>query len=95
LADHARSIAELPVEAAPLSVIGKRVAASVRAAMKGQPHDAVLDAVRRAIGDGVFLFTLALPVNTETLEFAKVEGLLDTMRASWSVEQRYQGGGAC
>jgi hypothetical protein len=75
LADHARSIAELPVEAAPLSVIGERVEASVRASMKGQPHDAVLDAVRRAIGDGVFLFALALLVNTETLEFAKVEGL--------------------
>ena len=40
LVDHARSIAELPVEAAPLSVIGQRVETSVRASMKGQPFEA-------------------------------------------------------
>jgi len=58
LVDHARSIAELPVEAAPISVIGRRVEAAVRAEMKGQPRDAIETAVRRAIGDAVFLFTL-------------------------------------
>ena len=73
--DHARSIAELPVEAAPLSVIGQRVEASVRASMKGQPQDDVRDAVRRAVGDGAFLFTLVLQINVQALEFAKVEGL--------------------
>lgn len=75
LTDHARSIAALPVEAAPLSVIGERVETSVRASMKGQPPEAVQDAVRRAIGDGVFLFTLVLQINGETLEIAKLEGL--------------------
>jgi hypothetical protein len=75
LTDHVRAIAERPVEAAPLSVIGERVEASVRASMKGPPRDAVDEAVRRAIGDAVFLFTLALLINTETIEFSKVEGL--------------------
>ena len=57
LVDHARSIAELPVEAAPLSVIGQRVETSVRASMKGQPFEAIREAVRRGIGDGAFLFS--------------------------------------
>jgi hypothetical protein len=73
--DHARAIARLPVEAAPLSVIGDRIEASVRASMKGQPHDAVRDAVRRGVGDGAFLFSLALLLNVEALEFARLEGL--------------------
>jgi hypothetical protein len=75
LVDHARSIAELPVEAAPLSVIGERVEAAVRASMKGQPRDDVWKAVRRAVGDGVFLFTLVFQLNGQALEIAKVEGL--------------------
>ena len=78
LVDHVRSIAALPVEAAPLSVIGERVEAAVRASMKGQPRDAIETAVRRAVGDGVFLFALALGLNVEALEIAKVEGLRAT-----------------
>jgi hypothetical protein len=75
LENHVRSIVALPVEAAPLSVIGERVDVAVRASMKGQPHEAIEDAVRRAIRDGVFLFTLVIVINTEALEIAKVEGL--------------------
>jgi hypothetical protein len=75
LVDHARSIAELPAEAAPLSVIGKRVEAAVRADRKGEPRDAIETAVRRAIRDGVFLFTLAIELNAEALDVARVEGL--------------------
>lgn len=75
LVDHARSIAELPVEAAPLSVIGQRVEAAVHASMKGQPRDAVWEAVRRAVGDGAFLFCLVFQLNSQALEIAKVEGL--------------------
>jgi hypothetical protein len=44
LVDHARSIVELPVEAAPLGVIGARIEAAVRAAMKGQPSGTRSDA---------------------------------------------------
>ena len=75
LVDHARSIAELPVEAAPLSVIGQRVETSVRASMKGQPFEAIREAVRRAIGDGAFLFSLVMQINGQALEIANVEGL--------------------
>jgi hypothetical protein len=78
LVDHARSIVELPVEAAPLSVIGDRVEAAVRASMQGQPRDAVWEAVRRSVGDGVFLFTLAIGLNVVTLEMARLEGLRAT-----------------
>ena len=52
LFDHVRSIAEIPVEAAPLSVIGARIESATRDAMRGQPRDAVETAVgliRRAI----------------------------------------------
>ncbi len=83
LEDHVRSIVELPVEAAPLSVIGARIEAAVRASMKGQPRDAVWEAVRRAVGDGVFLFSLALQLNVVALEIAKVEGLRATAVFFW------------
>ncbi len=83
LVDHARSIAELPVEAAPLSVIGARVEAATRDAMKGQPRDGIETAVRRAVGDGVFLFTLALGLNVVALEIARVEGLRATAVFYW------------
>jgi hypothetical protein len=83
LEDHVRSIVELPVEAAPLSVIGERVEAAVRGSMKGQPRDAIETAVRGAVGDGVFLFSLALTLNVVALEIAKVEGLRATAVFFW------------
>lgn len=83
LEDHVRSIAKLPVEAAPLSVIGARVEAAVRASMTGQPRDAVWEAVRRAASDGVFLFSLALGLNVVAFEMARVEGLRATATFFW------------
>ena len=83
LVEHARSIAELPVEAAPLSVIGARVEAAVRASLTGQPRDAVWEAVRRAVGDGVFLFTLVFGLNGQALEIARVEGLRAAATFYW------------
>ena len=83
LEDHVRSIVELPVEAAPLSVIGDRVEAAVRASMKGQPREAIETAVRRAIRDGVFLFTLAIGLNVVALEMARLEGLRATATFYW------------
>jgi hypothetical protein len=83
LEDHVRSIAGLPVEAAPLSVIGNRVEAAVRADTKGQPRDAVETAVRRAVGDAVFLFSLALQLNVVALEMARLEGLRATAVFYW------------
>jgi hypothetical protein len=83
LEDHVRSIAELPVEAAPLSVIGNRVEAATRDVMKGQPRDAVETAVRRAVGDAVFLFSLALGLNVVALEVARLESLRATATFYW------------
>jgi len=83
LVDHVRSIAELPVEAAPLSVIGERVETAVRASLKGQPRDAIETAARRAVGDGVFLFTLALGLNVVALEVARLEGLRAAAAFYW------------
>jgi hypothetical protein len=83
LEDHVRSIVDLPVEAAPLSVIGDRVEAAVRQDMKGQARDAIEAAARRAVGDAVFLFTLAIVLNTEALETARVEGLRATAVFFW------------
>jgi hypothetical protein len=72
---YARAIAAVPVEAAPLSRIGSEVEASVRAASKGLPRDEVEQAVRRAVGDGVFRYILFLRLNTSALEIADHEGL--------------------
>lgn len=83
LVDHVRSIVELPVEAAPPSVIGDRVEAAVRHDMKGQPRDAIGAAVRRAFRDGVFLFTLVIVINAEALEVARIEGLRATAVFFW------------
>lgn len=80
---HARSIVSLPVEAAPLSLIGDRVEAAVRISMKGRPPDEMWDAVRRSVGDAAFLFSLVLQVNAQAVEMAKVEGLRATAAFFW------------
>lgn len=64
-----------PVEAAPLSVIGTRVVAAVRAERKGQPRDEVERAVRRAQGDAVFLFCLVVVLNGHALEVSRFKGV--------------------
>jgi hypothetical protein len=66
-----------------LSVIGNRVEAATRDVMKGQPRDAVETAVRRAVGDAVFLFSLALQLNVVALEMARLEGLRATAVFYW------------
>ena len=64
-----------PIEAAPMSVIARRVDAAVREDMKGQPREAIEDAVYRATGDALFLFCLIFQVNIDAIEMARVEGL--------------------
>ncbi len=66
-----------------MSVIGDRIEAAMRDAMKGQPRDAVEAAARRAVGDGVFLFTLTIVLNAEAQEIARVEGLRATAVVFW------------
>jgi len=80
---QARSIADQPVEAAPLSVIGARVVASVREAMKGQPRADIERVALRRQGDAVFLFCLVLILNIQAHETARVEGLRATATFYW------------
>jgi hypothetical protein len=81
--DQARSIADLPVEAAPLSVISARVVTAVRETMKGRPRDDVERAARQAEGDAVFLFSLVLRLNREVFEVTQMEGLRATATFLW------------
>ena len=73
--DQARAIAGVPVEAAPLSVIGARVVAAVRAERKGQRRDEIERAALRAQGDAVLLFCLVVGLNRRAFEVAELEGL--------------------
>ena len=72
---YARSLVDVPVEAAPLSRLGAHAETSVRARMKGQPREKVDAAVRRAVGDAVFRYVLFLRLNTSALEMSEREGL--------------------
>ncbi len=83
LVAHVQSFLDLPVEAAPLSVIGARVVAAVRAALKGQPRDRVETAALRAQGDAVFLFCLVVGLNRQALEVAQLEGLRASATFFW------------
>ena len=81
-------------------MIGDRVEAAVRDAMKGQPRDAIEAAVRRAVGDGVFLFSLALGLNVVALEMRQAGGparhrrlLLDGLPAGWTARRGPSAGG--
>jgi hypothetical protein len=80
---YARAIAEVPVEAAPLSRIGTEIEASVRSSLKGRPPDEVGQAVWRAIGDAVFRYILFLRLNTSALELADHEGLRAAAAFYW------------
>ena len=79
----ARSIADQPVEAAPLSVIGARVLAFVRETMKGQPRAEIDQIARRRQGDAVFLFCLVLILNDHAFEVARFNGLWAAAVAFW------------
>ena len=83
ITDHARAIADQPVEAAPLSVIGARVVAAVRAELKGHPHEAVERAALRAQGDAVFLFCLVMILNTRAFEVVRFEGICTAAAFFW------------
>jgi hypothetical protein len=73
--DYSRHVAEVPIEAAPMSIAARRVDAAVREDMKGKPRDAIEDAVYRATGDALFLFCLVFQVNIEVVQTADVEAL--------------------
>ena len=75
LVEYSRSIVDLPIEAAPLSVISKRVEAAAREALKGHPRHAIEAAVRCGVRDALFLFCLVIQINAAAREISQVEGL--------------------
>lgn len=81
--DYSRHVAEVSVDDAPMSVIGRRIQAAVRDDMKGKPRDAVVEAVRRAFGDALFLFCLVFQVNIEAVQRANIEGLRAAAAFFW------------
>jgi hypothetical protein len=83
LDERARRVVELPIEAAPLSVIARQVEAAARDAMKGRPRDAVEAAVHGAVRDAMFLFCLVFQINGAALKIAEVEGLRGTAAIFW------------
>jgi hypothetical protein len=83
LEGYTRFMIGQPEEAAPLGRIATGTEASVRASMKGQPRDLVEDAVRRAVGDGMFAFILVLRINEAAFEIAQLEGLRASAAFFW------------
>lgn len=80
---YVHSIADQPVEVAPLTRIGRQAEASVRAAMKGRKRDEVEAAVYRAVGDAVFRYILFVRLNTAALDTADREGLRAAAAFYW------------
>src|SRR3989442_1644830 len=83
LVDYTRFMIGQPDESAPLNRIATGAEAAVRASMKGQPREVVDDAVRRAVGDGMFAFILVLRINEAAFEIAQLEGLRATAAFFW------------
>lgn len=80
---YARSVADAPVEAAPMSRLAAQTEASVRSATKGRPREEVDAAVRRAVGDAIFRYVLFLRINAAALEMADREGLRASATFYW------------
>ena len=83
MSDYTRHVAEVPIEAAPMSVIARRVDAAVREDMKGKPREAIEDAVYRATGDALFLFCLVFQLNIDVVQTACVEALRAAAVVLW------------
>jgi len=64
-----------PKEAAPLWRVPEQAETAVRAAMRGEPHEAIRQAVRQTVRDAVFLVELVIRLNLAAEEATRVEGL--------------------
>jgi hypothetical protein len=64
-----------PISAAPLERVPGQSERAVRAAMRGQPREAVREAAHQAIRDAVFLVELVIRLNVEATETIRIEGL--------------------
>jgi hypothetical protein len=83
LEDYTRSVIDQPEEAAPLNRIAASTETRIRTEMKGASREAIDAAVRRATGDGIFVFILVLQMNGAALEIARVEGLRAAASFYW------------
>lgn len=75
LPDLARSIIDTPTADTPLSRICAQTESGVRGAMRAESYEVVERAVRRSVGDAIFLYVLVIRLNLSTMEFANVEAL--------------------
>jgi hypothetical protein len=64
-----------PISAAPLELVPEQSERAARAAMRGQPREAVREAAHRAVRDAVFLVELVTRLNLAAVEVSRIEGL--------------------
>jgi hypothetical protein len=87
-----------PISAAPLERVPGQSERAVRAAMRGQPREAVREAAHQAIRDAVFLVELVIRLNGATVELTRLEGLryavLHWQMRAFSAEASLSGAGA-
>ena len=72
IVEYARATIDLPESAQPSIQITEQVEAAIRRTRRGRSDDELERAVRRAIGDAVFLFELVFILNQTAADFAQV-----------------------
>jgi hypothetical protein len=72
IVEYARATIDLPDSAQPSIRITEQVAAATRGTRKGRSDEELGLAVRRAIGDAVFLYQLVFILNQTAADFAQV-----------------------
>lgn len=83
LAGYATWLIDHPEQVHPLARMTEQVTASTRAGLRGEDHETVADAVRRAVGHAAFLFALVLRIEVATDELVRVEGPRIAALAAW------------
>ena len=71
-----------PISAAPLERVPEQAWAAAVESMRGQPREAVQEASRGAVRDGLFLVELVLRLNAVAEETIRMEGLRYTPSSS-------------
>jgi hypothetical protein len=72
IVEYARATIDLAESAQPSIRVTEQVAAAIRGARKGRSDEELRLAVRRAIGDAVFLYQLVFILNQTAADFAQV-----------------------